>query len=576
MMNPKRTIYLLIYYSFIALVVALCLLLLAVAFYLHSTTYAAFVQTVLTVLHRPNWQANVERVFPIHKFKVLKTAVYVASVGVVLLGALGFRFRTNIKAAITATLTDVQQLFTAYRLTFAAVPRPLQLLFMGFLGVAFAQAAYYLVVLHISYDEAFSYNYFMRQGGILPLLYYPNSNNHVFFSAVAALFAYLPLPNVVWAIRLPSLLAFALLGVSFFRLAQGYVRREAAILATAVLLTAVPMLYYAGQARGYMFSMLAFLWLLQASLSVQQLRRHWLYISVLAALNMWIIPSVLYAMMALFVGLQLTATNNVVRRRLVLGFLVGGMLTVLLYTPILLTSDLQLAIFTPYVDYYTRPSWATFTRQIIDINGALFGRNTWLCVGNSAIIAIGLLLAFRNIAWRKWAIMSSFLFVAPLLVHYLQHTYTFGRSWLCFWLFFAMAWAFVCEILLQNHKKWAAYSLVTLFTVGSSVFAYPYITETEPNDMFAKRIFTLLQQQDLHTYYLAAAYYKPAIEYYANTQNYTLTATSAYARSLDYAPFDTTFQAVVWDEGDIAAPSALRQQYKMVDSLGNVGIWVQK
>jgi len=64
----------------------------------------------------------------------------------------------------------------------------------------------FLVGLPIHYDEAATYDNFIRQGLVQTATYYPLPNNHILYNLVAVLFSRLPIP-VDTAIRLPSVLA---------------------------------------------------------------------------------------------------------------------------------------------------------------------------------------------------------------------------------------------------------------------------------------------------------------------------------------------------------------------------------
>ncbi|MBX3100931.1 MAG: hypothetical protein KF690_00325 [Bacteroidetes bacterium] len=115
-------------------------------------------------------------------------------------------------------------------------------LFLTGLALLVLVRGYWAVSTPITYDEAYSYLNFTRQGPLVSLLYYPGTNNHPLFNALNAL-----LPGIRW---LPVLLGGMLVSVAYVWLRLRW-HAVAAWGASLLLALTYPLLLYGIHARGY-------------------------------------------------------------------------------------------------------------------------------------------------------------------------------------------------------------------------------------------------------------------------------------------------------------------------------------
>ncbi len=195
-------------------------------------------------------------------------------------------------------------------------------------------------------DECWTYMDFVIRGLDAVVTRYTSTNNHilnsVFIWLSTSLFGDSP-----EAIRLPALF-FGLCNVVLaYVLGSKMYNRSAGLMAAALLASSSIMIEYSTNGRGYTCIDTAFLMLLLLGMF---LREHdslpaWLGFSVVAALGCYTIPIMLYPLGGVLLWLALSGLLELPRARrkrflfrLALSCALGGGLTLLLYTPVLLYS----------------------------------------------------------------------------------------------------------------------------------------------------------------------------------------------------------------------------------------------
>ena len=197
----------------------------------------------------------------------------------------------------------------------------------------------------VEYDEAWTVMEFVSQSALAGLTEQREANNHVFHTLVARPF-FLAAGYSMWAIRLPAFLAGVLLIPMTFLLGRAMGGTAVGLWSAALTVPAGPLLLYSFRARGYAFVALAFVVLLV--LGHRALRRPgpgpWLGFVLVASLGAMTIPVMVYPFLATVFWLSLAsmARDRTDRRRLLrrLGgaTVATGILTFLLYSPLLLVS----------------------------------------------------------------------------------------------------------------------------------------------------------------------------------------------------------------------------------------------
>jgi hypothetical protein len=229
----------------------------------------------------------------------------------------------------------------------------------------------------VTYDEAYTYVGFASRS-LWPIVSdYSLPNNHIFHSLLVHLSTQI-VGNHPWAIRLPALLAG--LGVIWmvYILGKELYSRETGLAAAALAAYFPELIHFSTDARGYsligLFTLLIF-WL-GLRLTRQPTTRDWILLALCTALGFWTIPLMLYPAGGLYLWLFLELslreiTTVIASERLLrtkqspaapgdsfarqvstgstngsltmtcqwlLSGLGAGILTVLLYTPVLLVS----------------------------------------------------------------------------------------------------------------------------------------------------------------------------------------------------------------------------------------------
>jgi hypothetical protein len=193
-------------------------------------------------------------------------------------------------------------------------------------------------------DEALVFMTFVKKPLFLIVALYNDVANHVFETVLKHL-SWRLFGDAEWAIRLPSFVAGCLLPPAVFLTVRGLYGRPAALLATALAAGSSALVEYSVNARGY--ELLALLTVLQLGLASSLARRGnplaWTLWPLLAALGFWTHPAALlsFGIVAGWLLLALLHRPPAERRSALVAFFamtgLGAVLTLLLYTPILVT-----------------------------------------------------------------------------------------------------------------------------------------------------------------------------------------------------------------------------------------------
>jgi hypothetical protein len=192
------------------------------------------------------------------------------------------------------------------------------------------------------YDESVTYVHYASRPIYIGLTTYTAPNNHVLHTVLVhistALFGGAP-----WAIRLPAFLAGVLLVPLSYVAARLLYGRAAALLAAALVAGSSTLIEYSTNARGY--TIVALLTAALVALGVQLRSSRsvvgWAAFAVLAALGLWTVPTMVYAIVTVAAWLAVTNPVRVVVRRLVPALVAAAAIAVVLYLPIVVTSGLH-------------------------------------------------------------------------------------------------------------------------------------------------------------------------------------------------------------------------------------------
>lgn len=231
-----------------------------------------------------------------------------------------------------------------------------KVLFVFILGVAIIVRFYFINALPVLYDEAFSFIIYGNKPLFILTSYYTYPNNHLLHT-IFMHFSYELFGNSVFAIRLPVFVS----GMVLLPLVYLFVRRlsnkQVALITMALTAVAKPMILYSVYARGYMIIAVIFILSLIVAQSIisKPERSKWILLSVLTALGIYTVPTYLFAVGGVYVWLAISLWNTISKKYVFIGVilssLTGVVLSLALYSPIILFSGIKSIVANDYVSY---------------------------------------------------------------------------------------------------------------------------------------------------------------------------------------------------------------------------------
>lgn len=196
------------------------------------------------------------------------------------------------------------------------------------------------------YDEAFTFTNYASKPLYIGLSSYTYPNNHVFHTLLVHM-AYRLFGSEPWALRLPALVAGALMVPAAYGLIRVLYDKHTALLAAGLLAVSSPLVVYSTHARGYSLIGLVFVLLLMLAVDLKQSRPlgAWVLFGLFSIVGFWTVPVMLYPLGTVVAWLVLSALVGDASsggKRLVLdlavtcGLIAAG--TLALYSPALVVS----------------------------------------------------------------------------------------------------------------------------------------------------------------------------------------------------------------------------------------------
>ena len=242
-----------------------------------------------------------------------------------------------LKAELKSASRQTLSLFTHLSLLERRLALVLLLLLTGF-------RLYFLFTYPTHVDEAASYDYFVSEGPLAVIAYYPIPNNHILFNLIcAAVYAVTPAFELV--MRLPTLLLSTAGTALLFLLALRLSNYTVALLSTSLFHFTATGLFFSFTGRGYYLYYFAALLVLyctwQLCFSERHQRVYWLGWVLGSVAGFYTIPAFLYPFAAagLLAGLYLLRRRAFpqLARLIKAGALVAAA-TLVLYLPVLVVS----------------------------------------------------------------------------------------------------------------------------------------------------------------------------------------------------------------------------------------------
>lgn len=318
----------------------------------------------------------------------------------------------------------------------------------------------------MEHDEAYTFSVFAVQPLRLGLSDYHYPNNHLFHTFLVHL-SYRLFGVQPWTVRLPALIAGALLAPFGYELARRLYSPAAAWLAGLTIALAPVLVSYSVNARGYTLLALFTLW--NFSLAVKLLRQgntfHWLMLAMFGTLGLYTVPVFVYSLAMVYFWLILAWLSGKVERSrrhsFAFAVVTSGGLTLLLsglfYLPVFLNSGVATVFANQWIEPVAREwYWATVQSRMVE---------TWqewthfvhpVFVG---LFSIGWLIAllFHHRLSRLPIPLQAGLMILPVII-FIQRP----NPWPKIWLF-----------LLPLMLIWASAGVAQLIETGSSLFKNP-------------------------------------------------------------------------------------------------------
>jgi uncharacterized membrane protein len=371
----------------------------------------------------------------------------------------------------------------------------------------------YFLAHPMRYDESHTFLTYVNQSPFF-LFYYDTPNNHVLHTLLVKLSTLICGPNPI-SIRLPAFL-FGIASVPLtFCLCRKLVPERSGALASAAMAVAPYMVTYSADARGY--SLLVFLTLALAFLGLHVVERPslpgWTLISLIAALGMLTMPSMLFAIAGLYLwlGCLLFCRRRrfwaIMREFLLPCGIMTLVFTFLLYTPSIVASG---GVGSMLANHTLRSwSWSHFFHQLIPHIQEFFDYYMWNPPCPALLLSIGAILLiagmFRTARGRDWPLL--FLLPSMLLgagaVCLIKRVYPPERTWV-----YLMPFSFVLmdagfTWLKEKFPPSLRLVLSLLLIVAGSLSAFsPMVKETRPGSfpealVIARYLKPLLSSDDI-------------------------------------------------------------------------------
>lgn len=284
------------------------------------------------------------------------------------------------------------------------------------------------------YDESVTYMYFVRQRWVDALSLYTYPNNHLFHTLLAKVSVGM-FGNTPWALRLPALVAGALLIPATYAVARVVYGGRPALIAAAIVSSSGVLTLYSTNARGYSLLVLAFLLLVLAGARVLRdgARVPWLTFSVIAGLGLWTVPVMLFPLgtVAMWLTLSLLVDDRTPDlRRLGAALAIAFGIAAVAYAPVVAREGLAAITRNRFV---VSTGWYEFFEQLPPtVREALVSWSLGIPPIVSLVLAACALFALRHHAalsrFRVGIAVAGFAWCAWLLV--VNHRAPFPRVWL--------------------------------------------------------------------------------------------------------------------------------------------------
>ena len=201
---------------------------------------------------------------------------------------------------------------------------------------------YYAFKTSPTYDEVYTYFWFVNKPFYNCMLFYPFPNNHVFYSLCANISNNIPLLSKLFLIRLPAILAFYLSTFFIFSFIKKHYSEKVSLCLVALFSTINIQLIFATQARGYTFVTFFFIICLFTAYNIVYKNNNkydWVIFTFSSILGLYTIPAFLYPYATINFLILVFKIKDI--KKQIFYNIVTCITVLILYAPIMIVSGVQ-------------------------------------------------------------------------------------------------------------------------------------------------------------------------------------------------------------------------------------------
>ena len=552
-----------------------CALLCATIF-THTSSYTDFIDWTYSLLDGSQSIEWLQKKLDHHSFVRIQDASKMALTVFALFLLLAFIYRKKLANWLSNLFAQIGDDLKALRLFFSALSKTEKTALVIVNTLLIIRGLYYILNWDIQHDEAWTFNNFINQGPLICSV--SPFNNHVFYTIVASLFAWLPIDSLL-AIRLPVFLAGLLTANLFFVFLKKVVANNVAWIGFLFLVSSGPFIFYSLYARSFMF-MLLFLTVMLLSIlgwikRPDKSQSYHVSFIIASILGLYSNFAFLYALLALVVATGTYLFLNQRKKDIVLFFksvLIILALTTLLYLPQWAINQFN------WLNVASTDPATSNVPSLLDTFGYFFIGFR----GGHFVLALIVLASLWMLIERKYSFWSGlvlFNLTLPFLVLLLQKFTPSDRIFIFLILYITLLITIIVRLVtssinIQLNKILIIGGLIFLLNSFLSHYHH-FLNWSYKWDKSAKEVSQVLIDHDVKSAYLFEYYHKPAIEYYYNQTDNEIRLFMSGKSSKDYQLFDlaNNYEAIISEKGK-SYPFAL-DSYRKVYEDDLVNLYLQ-
>lgn len=552
--------------------------------WLQSFNYPSFLEHLTEIFQKPEWQEAFASKLTSSRFRLSKKLA-LGAVGIYWLLVIPFGIGKRKK--IVEFLSDFWSwTYNGLRNVFSDLLSNLTSAERVFLVILFiislAKTYWYIFQWPVQYDEAWTYNYYVSNGPLVPLI--APHNNHILYTIIAQWLSWLPFSGVEnMRIILPVLGHLAALSVLL--MVHRFFGKFTAILSVIIFLSSTVTVAYMLYARGYIFTIFFVVPLIWAAYNIltswrlkekPSVNNFWI-LALSGILGLYSMPVFIYPLITLFlvltIGIFFFGRYGEIKR---LGLTGIGVLLIaaLLYSPMIASTGLE---------------WLLGGKSAPNLDLLLWFKRT----GNFLLFRTGspllyiafmvgpVVLAFIQPRKKALWLLIAACFGLPVLALLLQNTALERRLFSYLVIPMVILLGTLTSLIFSRSRK---YSSLLLIGISTILFAFNSFKAhhhhalqwSKPWDNSAERVAKILIKEQINEAYNFFFYIKPVLEYESKEKKQTLKVWMPQPGSRDYQAFDSqkNYPAVIWYKeykGD--KPDLSSYQLSWEDE--NVELWLR-